>query len=114
MSSDQSDPQKDIPTTNSNGNGTPAKPFVRTPLDYNLLGAGSPSYEARLSFKRYPLPQKITRSNVVLVKFNSKKVYPLFSGVVQSAPQTHLRVKLPQNRRSQKVPSLTPAARFGF
>jgi hypothetical protein len=36
------------------GNGGGAKGFPRSPLDYgsSLLGAGSPSYESRLPFKR--------------------------------------------------------------
>ena len=39
---------------NGNGGGT-SKAFPRNPLEYgpSLLGAGSPSYEPRISFKRY-------------------------------------------------------------
>ena len=53
MSSDKSDIAKE-----SGGAGTTtsaSKGFPRAPLEYgsSLLGAGSPSFESRLSFKRY-------------------------------------------------------------
>jgi hypothetical protein len=52
MSSDQSDIVKEMGGIGGNGGG--AKGFPRSPLDYGsgLLGAGSPSYESRLPFKR--------------------------------------------------------------
>lgn len=55
MSSDhQSDLGKD---TAGNGTGG-SKAFARSPLEYgsSLLGAGSPSYESRLPYKRYGPP----------------------------------------------------------
>ena len=54
MSSDQGDIVKDNNATTGGSVGT-SKAFPRNPLEYgsNLLGAGSPSYEARISFKRY-------------------------------------------------------------
>src|SRR5271169_4752569 len=64
MSSDKSDIAKE-----SGGSGTTtstSKGFPRSPLEYgsSLLGAGSPSFESRLPFKRY---EKILYSSYLAI-----------------------------------------------
>ena len=55
MSSDQSDIANNNESGTTTITATNSKTFPRSPLDYgsSLLGAGSPSFEPRLSFKRY-------------------------------------------------------------
>src|SRR5579862_6394921 len=107
MSSDQADLAKD--TANGGGKGGPPKPFPRSPLEYgsSLLGAGSPSYEARISFKRFhflpfALEYRILTHTIGLGKYSSRRVFLLFFG--RSAElRIVLRVKRLSSLQSPKV-----------